>query len=306
MSKPKPPTRPSTGQRRPVGQRPTVPPGPPQRPPPPPPNPASGPPPPLTAKPSSARAHPTESLEVLSTMPATVAPPNNQRLLSVKMRHLIRVYVIHVVLSVLAVAQLVSLRIYNLDFAVLIGPTVPSFVWLLLALGCLIFLAFVFMAHQCPCNYLLAIVIVELIVLFVNSHQWPRVSIPWMGGVLAIVLILNLLLYVMGIYLPLIVLPGIIFIMVVTLVCVVIVVSIYVIVYLNGNRYMLRYVAMVSLFYVAIIVLFTITVVHQRRFDYVAQADYVLQASVLAMLFVYLIHVISTIVRFGQFLVDHV
>ncbi|XP_052855133.1 uncharacterized protein LOC128263892 [Drosophila gunungcola] len=304
MSKPKPPTRPSTGQRRPIGQRPTVPPGPPQKPPPP--NPTAGPPPPLPAKPSTARAHPTESLEVLSTMPSTVASPNNQRLLSVKMRHLIRVYVIHLMLSVLAVAQLLSLRIYNLNFAVLIDPTVPGLVWLLLALGCLLVLAFVYLAHQCPCNYLLAIVIVELIVLFVNSHQWPLVSLPWIGGVLAIVLILNLLLYVMGIYLPLIVLPGIIFMIVVTLVCVVIVVSIYVIVYLNGNRYMLRYVSMVSLFYVASIVLFTITVVHQRRFDYLAHTDYVLQASVLAMLFVYLIHVLSTVVRFGQFLVDHV
>ncbi|XP_016989976.2 uncharacterized protein LOC108052156 [Drosophila rhopaloa] len=291
-----------SGQRRQTAQMPSLPPAPKPTPP----RPTTNPPPPPPPKSDAERAHPAESLEVLSPMPSTVAARDSRRFWDLKKRHLIRVYSLFSLLSALAVAQLVTLRLLKLDFNVLISPTIPGSVWLLLALGSLLTLAFVHLASLCPCNYILAIVIMEMIVFFVNSHQWPRVPTAWIGGVLAIVLLLNLLLFVVGMCLPLKVLPGIIFMIVATLCCVVIVVSIYVIVYLNGNRYMLRYVSMVSLFYVGSLVLFTITVVHQRRFNYVAKTDHVLQASTLAMLFVYMIHVVSTFVRFGQFLVDQV
>jgi len=192
------------------------------------------------------------------------------------------------------------------NFGLLLSPTVPSFVWLLLAVGCVLILAFVYLANHCPCNCLLAIVIVEMVVIFVNCEQWPRVSLPWMGGILVIVLVLNILLYMMAIYLPLKLLPGHVFMIIVTLCCLVITVSIYVIVYLNGNRYILRYASMVSLLYAATLILFTVTVVHQRRYEYVDRQDNVLQASILAMLFVYMIDVLSTIVRFSQHLVEKI
>jgi len=226
--------------------------------------------------------------------------------MSLKKNHLIWVYVLHAALTTFAVIQLVTLRVMKQNFGLLLSPTVPSFVWLLLAVGCVLILAFVYLANHCPCNCLLAIVIVEMVVIFVNCEQWPRVSLPWMGGILVIVLVLNILLYMMGIYLPLKLLPGHVFMIIVTLCCLVITVSIYIIVYLNGNRYILRYASMVSLLYAATLILFTVTVVHQRRYEYVDRQDNVLQASILAMLFVYMIDVLSTIVRFSQHLVEKI
>nr|XP_044250181.1 uncharacterized protein LOC108062739 [Drosophila takahashii] len=300
MSKrnPQPSPRTSTGQRKPNVQKTTIPP-PPPKPPPPAPVPAPAPPP---KKPTQPRV---ES-PILSPIASSVASRSQRSNISLKRRHLIWVYLLHAILSTCAVIQLVTLRVLKKDFGKLISPTIPSFLWLLLAVACVMILAFVYFANQCPCNCLLAIVIVELMVLFVNSEMWPRVSMSWVAGVLIIVVILSILLYMMGIFLPLKVLPGPVFMIILTLCCLVIVVSIYVIVYLNGNRYMLRYVSMVSLLYAATLILFTITVVHQRRFEYMDRSDNVLQASVLALIFVYMIHVVSTIVRFGQHLVDKV
>ncbi|XP_039491940.1 uncharacterized protein LOC120451979 [Drosophila santomea] len=294
MSRPNLPPRPSTGPRKPTGQRSTLPPKPTQ------PVPAPPPPPPEPAKPP-----PGESAGLLSTAVSSVRF-RQRSAVDVRKKHLGWVYVIHTVLSSFAVVQLVALRICNQDFAELISPSVPSFVWLLLAVACVLIMAYVYVASQCPCNGLLAIVVVEVVAIFVNCHRWARLSLPWMAGVLIIVLILNVLLYMMGIYLPLKLLPGSVVMLVLTLCCIVIVVSIYLIVYLNGNRYMMRYVSMVSLIYVAALILFTIPVVHQRRYVDADRSEYVLQATVLAMLFVYMIHPLSTIVRFGQFLVDHI
>ncbi|KAH8354475.1 hypothetical protein KR084_012050 [Drosophila pseudotakahashii] len=323
MSKRNPPpsARSSTGQRKPSVQKTTLPPPPPKPPPPPPvtapappPKPATVPPPtpPKTTPvqppppPPQKPTQPRVESPILSPITSSVASRSQRSNISLKRRHLIWVYMLHAVLSTSAVIQLVTLRVLKQDFGVLISPTIPSFLWLFLAVVCVLVLAFVYFANQCPCNCLLAIVIVELMVLFVNSEMWPRVSLSWVAGVLIIVLILSILLYMMGIFLPLKVLPGPVFMIILTLCCLVIVVSIYVIVYLNGNRYMLRYVSMVSLLYAATLILFTITVVHQRRFEYMDRSDNVLQAAVLAMILVYMIHVVSTIVRFGQHLVDKI
>ncbi|EDV49612.1 uncharacterized protein LOC6551969 [Drosophila erecta] len=296
MSKPNIQPRASTGQRKSTGPRSSLPPKPTHAAPTPDP-----PPPPATPPPAKT---PSESMAWLRTAISS-GPSQHRSLVDVRRKHIGWVYAIHTVLSALAVVQLVTLRLCNQDFSELISPSVPSFVWLLLALGCVLIMGFVYVASQCPCNGLLAIVVVEVMVIFVNCHRWARLSMSWMAGVLAIVLVLNVLLYMMGIYLPLKLLPGTIFILVLTLCCIVIVVSIYLIVYLNGNRYMMRYVSMVSLIYVATLVLFTIPVIHQRRFEQADRTEFVLQATVLAMLFVYMIHPLSTMVRFGQFLVDH-
>nr|XP_016931430.2 uncharacterized protein LOC108010933 [Drosophila suzukii] len=309
MSNRNPPPRPSTGQRKPSGQRTTLPPPPPKPPPPapaPPPKTAPvPPPPPKQAPPPSKPTQPQSETSVLSQA-VSLASRSQRSNMSLKKNHLIWVYVLHAALTTFAVIQLVTLRVMKQNFGLLLSPTVPSFVWLLLAVGCVLILAFVYLANHCPCNCLLAIVIVEMVVIFVNCEQWPRVSLPWMGGILVIVLVLNILLYMMGIYLPLKLLPGHVFMIIVTLCCLVITVSIYIIVYLNGNRYILRYASMVSLLYAATLILFTVTVVHQRRYEYVDRQDNVLQASILAMLFVYMIDVLSTIVRFSQHLVEKI
>ncbi|XP_016959969.1 uncharacterized protein LOC108031244 [Drosophila biarmipes] len=313
MSNRNPPPRPSTGQRKPSAQRTTMPPPPPKPPPPapppppktapapPPPPPRQPPPPPPPPKPPQ----PQSETSVLSPV-ASLASRSQRSNMSLKKRHLIWVYALHAALTTSAVMQLLTLRILKQDFGKSISPTVPSFLWLVMAMACVLILAFVYLANHCPCNCLLAIVIVEMVVIFVNCEQWPRVSLPWVAGVLVIVLILNIVLYMMGIYMPLKLLPGHVFMIIVTLCCLVIIISIYVIVYLNGNRYVLRYASMVSLLYAATLILFTITVVHQRRYEYMDRSDNVLQASVLAMLFVYMIDVISTIVRFSQHLVEHI
>ncbi|XP_033164768.1 uncharacterized protein LOC117143943 [Drosophila mauritiana] len=294
MSRPNPTPRSSTGPRKPNGQRSTLPPRPPPQ------SPAPAPPPHEPAKPYHG-----ETPGLLSPV-ASSGPLHQRSSVTLREKHVGWVYLIHAVLSACAVIQLVVLRVCNTDFGKLISPSVPSFVWLLLAVGCVLIMAYVYLANQCPCNGLLAIVIVEVIVIFVNCHRWARLSMLWMAGVLTIVLALNVMLYLMGVYLPLKILPGSIFMIVLTFCCIAIVVSIYLVVYLNGNRYMMRYVSMVSLIYVASLILFTITVIHQRRFEHTDRTEYVLQATVLAMLFVYMIHPLSTMVRFGQFLVDHI
>ncbi|XP_017057404.2 cytochrome bc complex cytochrome b subunit, partial [Drosophila ficusphila] len=311
------PRKPSTGQRpppRPTTGRPPAPPPPAQRPPAPPPAPAPRPAPPPAAPPPPPKpkySPASESPVILTPVASTVASrlhlgPARSRRSSIdyKTQHICHVYTIHSLLTLFVICQLVPLRILEMDFGKLISPLVPSFVWLILLVGFILILAFVRRANQCPCNYLLAIMIMEILMIFVNCLQWPHLSILWMAGVLAIVLVLNLLLYVSGMFIPLKILPGNIFMIIFTLCCCVVVISIYIIVYLNGNKYLLRYVAMVSFFYVACLTLYMVTVVHQRRHEHMERSDHVLHATLLAVTFIYMIHSVSTMVRFGQFLID--
>ncbi|XP_017083580.2 two pore potassium channel c [Drosophila eugracilis] len=337
MSKQNPP-RPASSQPRPTAPRTTFPP---QKPPPPPPTKPSTatqstPPPPPKAvtlspppRPKSVSAPPPappkpvpkpvpppskqpsgESPGVLSEPGSGVVSRLNLSYRDQPMSHgrktILCVYSIHAFLSLFAVLQLIVFRILEMDFAESISPTIPTFVWLLIAMGCIVVLAFVNLANHCPCNCLLAIIGAEVVMIFVNSNKWCELSYLWICVVLMIVASINIILYIIGIYVPLKLLPGNLFIIVLTLCCVVIVISIYSVVYLNGNRYMLRYVSMISLFYAMVLVVFTVTVVHQRRSEYLDRSDYVLQGAILAMIFVYMIHALTMIVIFARFLVEHV
>lgn len=213
-------------------------------------------------------------------------------------------YVFHAVLTLFAVAQLVALLWYKIDFMQAMGGMVSSLLCLFLALAVLLILALVKIANTCPVNYLLAVVVVELVVLFVNCHQWTKLTLVWMGGVLAIVLVVNLLLYAIGIFAPMKFLPGVLAVMIIGFIFIVVVITIIATVYLNGNRYLMRYVSMLSLCYECVIVVFTVTVVHQRRFDYLALGDHVLHSTILSSGFVYMAHAVAIVVGFGEYLVE--
>ncbi|KAH8382370.1 hypothetical protein KR009_003214, partial [Drosophila setifemur] len=278
-----------------------IPPPPPADPPPPPP--AETPPPPTDEIPSHSTGE--------TPPPPTAETPPRRRLLDrirpsrlrpleAKTRHQIRVYVIFAVLLFIGLTPLLYSRYKNFNFSANVGEAVPSNMWLLVCCSCLAILTCVDMSRSCPINYLLACITVESSVCFILCSL--KLNLPWTIGIIGFVLAACILLFMIGIFMPLKVLPGFVAVIVCTLTLLVSTAFMYVIVYFNGNRFLMRYVWKISFVFEAILVVFTITVVHQRRFGYLAQSDHVFQATILAFLFVFMFHSIKDTVGLIRFI----
>lgn len=226
--------------------------------------------------------------------------------LSSKARHVTMVYCILIILLGSAFAQLLTMRYLDFDIGKVVNNALASSTWMLLALICFLILACVNMTNTCPINYFLAVVIVESVVCFTASDRWSTISFSWGVGIISVVVVINILLHILGIFLPLKLQPGAVSVLSLTILYSITVGTIFIIVYLNGNIYMVRYFSMVSLAFACIIIQFTVTVVYQRRKDFLTRNDYVLQATILAFLCVYMCHASIVMARFGRFLADQI
>ncbi|XP_017104333.2 uncharacterized protein [Drosophila bipectinata] len=221
-----------------------------------------------------------------------------------KARHLTKVYAMLIILLGAAFAQLLTMRYLDFDFGKVVSNALASTSWMLMALVCFMILACVNLTNTCPINYFLAVAIVESTVCFMACERWSKLTYTGCVVIITMVVLINILLHILGIFLPLKLQPGAVAVLVITILYIIIVATIFIIVYFNGNIYLLRYFSMISLAYSCIIVQFTVTVVHQRRVDFLTRNDYVLQATILAFLCVYMCHASIVVIRFGQFLVD--
>ncbi|KAH8267629.1 hypothetical protein KR018_009329, partial [Drosophila ironensis] len=221
-------------------------------------------------------------------------------------QHLVLVYIILFILVTCAFVQLLLLRFFNYNFEVVVREAADSYVFLLLALLSFLIVSFVKVANTFPVNYTLSVVIVESAVCFIASYRWSKLDF---GGALIIILFvlaINFVLISLGIWVPIKYLPGTMCVSVLTLCFAFVMVIIFVITYVKGDRYAIRYASMASLIYASIIFQFTITVVHQRRFDFLSQNNHVLQATTLAFLYVYMVYALFVTIRLGQFLMENV
>ncbi|KAH8331275.1 hypothetical protein KR067_013483 [Drosophila pandora] len=249
---------------------------------------------------------PNESWPAVASSSSSMELPEEMCGMTSKARHVIMVYGILFILLGSAFVQLLTLRYLDFDIGKVVNKAVASTTWMLMALVCFLILACVNMTNTCPINYLLALVIVEAVVFFTACDRWSKISFNWGVGIISVVVVINIVLHILGILLPLKLQPGAVSVLTISILYSIIVGTIFIIVYLNGNIYMLRYFSMVSLAFACLIVQFTVTVVYQRRKDFLTRNDYVLQATILAFLCVYMCHASIVMVRFGKFLVDQV
>ncbi|XP_034661423.1 uncharacterized protein LOC117896977 [Drosophila subobscura] len=208
-----------------------------------------------------------------------------------------RVYTILIIFVTVGLLQLVIVKACDYDFY-LYCP-VPSFMWLLIALGCLMTLLCVPLGHDFPINYLLGIIATEALTLSVLNRDYMLLTVPWSYGILVVAIILSICLYLIGIFMPLKLLPGPLTILVVTIVAIATLFSLLITRLVLHYESLEFYITVMTLLYVMLIVVFTITMVHDRRLQPLPQEQSMLPVIVLAALFFYMVHMIGVTVLYA-------
>ncbi|XP_022216238.2 uncharacterized protein LOC111070180 [Drosophila obscura] len=208
-----------------------------------------------------------------------------------------KVYTILVIFAGIGLLQVVIVKACDYDFYR--ACPVPSYVWLLIALGCLMTLLCVPLAHDFPINYLLGIIAVEALTLSVFSRDFMLLRMTWSMGILTTAIILSICLYLIGIFMPLKVLPGPLTMFIISIMAIIIFISLLITRLVIRDESLEFYITVLSLLYVTLIVVFVVTIVHDRRLEPLPQEKSMLPVIVLAALFFYMIHMIGVTVLYA-------
>ncbi|EDW38495.1 GL12627 [Drosophila persimilis] len=208
-----------------------------------------------------------------------------------------KVYTILVIFIVTGLLQLVIVKACDYDFYS--GFPVSSTVWVLIALWCLLTLLCVPVTHAFPITYVLGIIAAEALTLSVLSQDFLLLTMAWTYSILAVAVILSICLYVIGIFMPLKFLPGSPTMLGLGIAAIIVLASLLITRIATGNEAMMFYFNIVSLLYFMLIVVFTITVVHDRRLQPLPQEKRMVPVIVLAALFFYMIRMIAVLVLYA-------
>ncbi|XP_032596542.1 uncharacterized protein LOC116805847 [Drosophila grimshawi] len=209
---------------------------------------------------------------------------------------LARIYIVAAAMTLIALGQLTAFRIVDMTECV----PMPSFMWLVIAMVCKCLLIFMELFDKFPVNWTLGFVAVESMTLCVGSYYWPKMERFHTVIVVFIVIGTNFCLYLMGTFLPVFILPSYNFMLVLTIVFVI--VYIFLIILLHSLSMRMIFVLAIEIWtilYLIPLMLYASTLIQQRRLVNMMSQEYMLSATIITTMFLYMLHVVTSIVLEG-------
>ncbi|KAH8413998.1 hypothetical protein KR222_000710, partial [Zaprionus bogoriensis] len=208
-------------------------------------------------------------------------------------KRLRRIYLVATVFTSIGLLQMGAIKLVSPRL--LHSLPVPSFMWLVIALVCMALLVCSELLNKFPVNWTLSIVAIESITFSVVGYSWNQISYRYASGALIIVFLLNTLMYLLGAFLPLRILPGYRVALGATFVFVIGYVLFSCIVYAADMQNLFLIVDSWCLLYLLLLELYTATLIHHRRIRNMISREYVFSATLITSYFLYMSHIISSI-----------
>ncbi|XP_062124323.1 uncharacterized protein LOC133837541 isoform X3 [Drosophila sulfurigaster albostrigata] len=166
------------------------------------------------------------SMESLRVPASSLDPKHN-------LFRLQKIYLIAIVLVMIGILQLVILKAMHIKL--IDSVPVPNFMYMVIALVCIVLMVYTELFNEYPVNWTLGIVAVECVTLCTISSKWNHLPVLYASIVLGVVLIVNIMLYMLGACLPLILLPGYYGILFITIVFIIMYIFLSIIVFILSS-----------------------------------------------------------------------
>ncbi|XP_030565243.1 uncharacterized protein LOC115765719 [Drosophila novamexicana] len=208
-----------------------------------------------------------------------------------------RIYLVASLFTGIGMGQLVLIKAARFDLHEIVP--VPSFMWLVIALVCLVLLVFTELFNKFPINWTLGTVTVESMTLCVICYNWTTIKFMYATIIVVTILATNLFLYLMGAFLPLSFLPGYKTMLVTTIVFIIVYILLVVVVFAIKMPVLMVLVDSWSLLYMLPLTLYGSTIIHHRRSEYLVSEEYVLSATIITAFLLYMIHLLASVVTYS-------
>ncbi|KAH8311842.1 hypothetical protein KR044_008245, partial [Drosophila immigrans] len=199
-----------------------------------------------------------------------------------------KIYLVAFMLTLLGITQMVITKTLHLKLVA--SVPVPNFMYMVIALVCIVLLVFTELFNEYPVNWTLGAVAVECITLCTISNKWNQLPPVYAAWILAAVVAANIILYMLGAFLPLILLPDYYGMLIITIVFILVYVFISIIVLLLGQRYLFVVIELWNLLYMLPFTIYASTLIHHRRSPHMMSEEYILSATVLSTFFLFTIY----------------
>lgn len=171
----------------------------------------------------------------------------------------------------------------------------PDFMWMMVALVCLVLIVYSELHDKFPVNWTLAFVANLSMTLSVMGHSWSRLSIADCGKSVVVVLLLNFTIHCLALYLPVKVLPGFGFTLTATILFVVGYTVITIVVFAVSKFWLFIIVDSWCLIYMCILMFYAGTLINNRHYQNFASQEYILSATFIAHFFFYQLNLVTSI-----------
>lgn len=172
----------------------------------------------------------------------------------------------------------------------------PSFMWILVALVCLVLIVYSELHDKFPVNWTLAFVANLSMTLSVMGYSWSHLSIANCWKAVAIVLVLNFTINFLALYLPVKVLPGFGFTLTATILFVIGYTVITIVVFALSKMSLFMIVDTWCLIYMCLLMFYAGTLINNRHYENFASQEYILSAAFIAHFFFYQLHLVASII----------
>lgn len=171
----------------------------------------------------------------------------------------------------------------------------PSFVWMMVALVCLVLIVYSELHDKFPVNWTLAFVANLSMTLSVMGYSWSQLSMADCLKSAGVVLLLNLTINFLALYLPVKVLPGFGFTLTATILFVVGYTVIIIVVFALSKIWLFIIADSWCLIYMCLLMFYAGTLINNRHYENFASQEYILSATFIAHFFFYQLHFVASI-----------
>lgn len=171
----------------------------------------------------------------------------------------------------------------------------PSFMWMMVALVCLVLIVYSELHDKFPVNWTLAFVANLSMTLSVMGYSWSHLTMIDCWKAVGIVLLLNVTINFLALYLPVKVLPSFGFTLTATIFFVIGYTVITIVVFAIRKMFLFMIVDVWCLIYMCLLMFYAGTLINNRHYENFASQEYILSATFIAHFFFYQLHLVASI-----------
>lgn len=207
-----------------------------------------------------------------------------------------KVYLVALLFVAIGLSQMAIARITKFDLRGTVP--MPSFMWLVTGLVCIILMVYTELHDTFPVNWTLGFVTVESMTFCVICYDWTSTS-SWLASVVVLAtLVLNVIVYGMAASCPLRCIPTYRVMMIATIVYTVVYILIVIVVFSVHKGYLVLVEGWTFL-YVTLLSFYSASLVHNRHLDVYRSDEYMLSATLISSMFLYMIHLVLAILGYS-------
>ncbi|XP_030374275.1 uncharacterized protein LOC115623870 [Scaptodrosophila lebanonensis] len=206
-----------------------------------------------------------------------------------------KIYTVGLILVAISLAQLIVLKVLDVDLQKYVP--VPGFVWMMVALICMTIMICTDLFSVYPINWLLAILIVEVVTFGVAVGRWTLVTMEVAFMVVGITLFITILLHLLGAFCPLYMLPGTIAMFILIAAFIIVFLALQALMYFSHDQSYRIYIDVTLVVWIVSVTVYSATIIHERRAESITD-DFLMSAMFITVFYMILLSALISIAHF--------